>query len=135
VFVDLYVSVLTENGRKNTAESNPRGISAALYKDIKTHPIRVCRKQSKSRKVTFKARQKQGQIVPVSAHADIQLAGIYLADNHIRAPFLFALDLRQANLIMSVYHCGFALSIVLSIDIGIKKILSKYRQDLSYICS
>ena len=41
---------------------------------------------------------KTGDSLSRNMRADIQLAGKYLADNHIHSPFAFALDLRQANL-------------------------------------
>ena len=41
----------------------------------------------------------RGSLSLILKCADIQLAGSYLADNHIRAPFVFAVYLRSANYI------------------------------------
>ena len=41
----------------------------------------------------------RGSLSLILKCANIQLAGSYLADNHIRAPFAFAVDLRLANYI------------------------------------
>ena len=80
--------------QKNTAESNPFGNflrRAEKLEKKKAHPSRVCCKQSFITKGFFKRHDKNRGFPSLSLkRANIQLAGIYLADNHIRSPFAFA---------------------------------------------
>ena len=86
--------MLTEFGRKKAAESNPFGNFLRRAEKLgqkKAHPSRVCCKQSFITKGFFKRHDKNRGFPSLSLkRANIQLAGIYLADNHIRSPFAFA---------------------------------------------
>ena len=84
--------MLTEFGRNNAAATCSE-ITAACRKirTKKAHPSRVCCKQSFITKGFFKRHDKNRGFPSLSLkRANIQLAGIYLADNHIRSPFAFA---------------------------------------------
>ena len=58
----------------------------------------MCLSSTKFTKGFIKRHDKTGDSLSRKMRADIQLAGKYLADNHIHSPFAFALDLRLANL-------------------------------------
>lgn len=79
---------------KKAAESNPFGNFLRRAEKLgqkKAHPSRVCCKQSFITKGFFKRHDKNRGFPSLSLkRANIQLAGIYLADNHIRSPFAFA---------------------------------------------
>lgn len=81
----------------------------------KAHPSRVCCKQSFITKGFFKRHDKNRGFPSLSLkRANIQLAGIYLADNHIRSPFAFAY-IFVGKLLSVLYHCFFVLSTVLCV--------------------
>ena len=79
---------------KKAAESNLFGNFLRRAEKLgqkKAHPSRVCCKQSFITKGFFKRHNKSRGFPPLSLkRANIQLAGKYLADNHIRSPFAFA---------------------------------------------
>ena len=87
---------------KKAAESNPFGNFLRRAEKLgqkKAHPSRVCCKQSFITKGFFKRHNKNRGFPSLSLkRANIQLAGKYLADNHIRSPFAFTVYLRLANL-------------------------------------
>ena len=92
--------------QKNTAESNPFGNFLRRAEKLgqkKAHPSRVCCKQSFITKGFFKRHDKNRGFPSLSLkRANIQLAGIYLADNHIRSPFAFAYIFCRQNVTDSI---------------------------------